>query len=360
MDAAEVARIRDRVRRHFDLGGSLDALGIAPTKPEAGTPFAIISRTPKLATYSVADHSNWRRCSYCQRDRQFADGSIVACADGHLRLIGDDCWGKHIQEEDWATATLDHADYRRRVRFEALREQFAPAGRRLQASLKDRAQWAATVRFVVGFPTLVRERFPSIHDDLIAAARTDQLLQVERFVPVFAALEGRGGQRAVHSETEDFRTHRPQSVALHRLSGAAALVPPATSPAGHLDAAFRAICRANQVMSETDWEALADRTFVKTANEYEALCAEAVGKVESTLVLVDAVDAFLGAANTRGLVRWANDADNPAHLQGTWRSLPHGIELLTEPLDPVRVVRLSDFRRPEIDGLTELRRALTR
>ena len=356
INVAELAHVRALVRHHLETYRALDGLDIDPSAPPKGIAFAIVTRTPRLQVYSHRDHSNWRRCSYCERERQFADGNIVLCADGKLRLIGDDCWRQHIMEEDWRVAQEEHGLYKRRVRFETMMERYAPASQALQHDLKDRSRWTASIQFVASLPALLHRRLPELYESLLAAVRTDGWLKVERYEVNFGSMEGRSGQRAAQELDDTPKRYRAAAVPIYMLAGGGALSPP-PDLAALLDKAFARICQANHLLSTTQWDDLSDRAFGAKAGEYEELCRSALGLVEIVIQSARDTATFLGARNVTGILGWATDTDNEISYIGEWKAAARGIKLRTGIGDDA-VALPEGFVIPDLPGSAQLRAAM--
>ena len=110
-----MADTREAVKRRLAEGSPLSAWpDIDPMRPAEKTTIAFVGRTPKAPN----DHDLWHRCSFCQHDRKFQEGTIVLCEDHRLRLIGDRCWKNHIESGDYEDAKHDWMNFQSRDAFQ--------------------------------------------------------------------------------------------------------------------------------------------------------------------------------------------------------------------------------------------------
>lgn len=174
--------VRARVAAHLATKRPVEELGVERNRPADTKDFAFVGMAPKRSS-----QQDWYRCSFCQRDRQFAAGRIVLSSDSLLRLIGDDCWEKHLDKTRYAEEREDWDAYRRRQEFEKIRERVGPAATAVATCVRKVLQeHEALLQFVEGLPRILRERAPVLRERLQAAARRGGQLQVERVVHDYA------------------------------------------------------------------------------------------------------------------------------------------------------------------------------
>src|SRR5690606_21781236 len=92
---------------------------------------AVLGRTP-LARY----HEDWHRCSFCEHNNKFAEGYVLLCSDGPLRLIGDCCHKLHFEMGTFEAARDAWRSSRRRAAFESIRAALPAAFEALLAQLR--------------------------------------------------------------------------------------------------------------------------------------------------------------------------------------------------------------------------------
>ena len=354
IDVAELSHVRLQIKRHIEANGTLSGLDIEATKPQRGTPFAFAHTTPRLPDEAKHDKSLWYRCSYCEREDQFMDGRMVYCADKRIRLIGLDCWKKHIEEHDWRTADKEWKRHRRRERFEKLRGEIYPAAMTFQNGLRDLPEAVrAAIYNLEEFPRRARKTMPDLVDVLARFERTGGDLSVERTVERYGALEGRAGQRAVQDD-DDASQYEVVPVRIHRLQGGRIFDIPPGSIGMLLSNALSSLQRATHWLRITNWEELSDQTFVRRADDVEAQCKEAILAVSAVLRWVAVGRAFMSATNLTGIAKWANDPDNEISFYDRWEAVPNGIRRHPDRSDPVDLVCPANFDIPEIPGMSAL------
>lgn len=355
LDHARLGILRREVRRLFDQGGGLEDLDIDRYDPPEGTTFAIVSPTPKLNGYVRGDNSNWRRCSYCERDRQFVDGYLVYCADNKLRLLGMDCWRQHFDEQDWTAAKEGYRDFDRRERFEQLMQQLRPASKAVQYLLRDRSDWLSAVEFAEGFAEQVEKRFPDLFHALAKVAANDGQATVEKWVLNIGSLEGRRGQ-ATAQEESDKAGRVLRSVPVARIHGLHALKK--RSVRGMPDWAFKTICDANRLLEDTPWDDLSDRAFREKEREYRELCGEAIRLIDVLLDRLQEIRLFLSPQNVQAICKWAGDNDNELGLWAAYNPVRGGLKIVPEAQDAVSLVMPPKLTIPQ-EPVDQLRRLVT-
>lgn len=358
IDPIELALVRAQVAAHILATQSLDGLDIAPGRPEVDSKFAFVHLTPKLSVVSKSpEHSLWRRCSYCETNRKWIDGSIVLCSDHRLRLIGPDCWKNHVDEQDWNAATTEFQQYQRIARFKVAKNLYFPTIRALQGEIKTtKSILKSSIDFADRFGSNFRTKFPTLANLLVRAHRDDDRLVVERMSINYRSLEGGRGQ--AEAQTIDDRVSRSAVVhTIHRLVGGNSIDIAEGAVSRSLDRAFH---QANIAMdmSTRDWEAMSDHQFDGAARVFEAACQESVIACYQVLQMMQAVFAFLSGANTTGIATWANDHDCEIWLtedEGRYESNSRGLVLYISSGGCIRYLLPLDYRLPKLEYLEEMK-----
>lgn len=345
--------LRREVRRLFDQGGGLEDLDIDRFDPPEGTTFAIVSPTPKLHGYVRGDNSNWRRCSYCERDRQFVDGYLVYCADDKLRLLGMDCWRRHFDEQDWAAAKEGYRDFDRRERFEQLMQQLRPASKAVQYLLRGRDDWLPALEYAEGFAEQVEERLPDLFQALAKVAVNDGQATIEKWVLNVGSLEGRRGQVTAQEKSDGKAERVLQPVPVARINGLLALKK--RSIRGIPDKAFKAICEANRLLEDTPWADLTDRAFREKERDYRELCQEAIRLLDVLHDRLQEIRLFLSPQNVQAICRWAGDNDNELSLWTNYSPVKGGLKVLPQAHDAVSLILPPNLTVPQ-EPIDQLRR----
>lgn len=358
VDPVELARVRAKVKDHLTAGRPLEELGITPTKPADGIKFAFVHPTPRIiGTAKTPDRSRWRRCSYCETERKWIDGSIVLCGDGELRLIGPDCWHTHIDEQDWAVATEEYEQYQRVERFKTARDSYFPAIRTLQAEIRvSRIESADSLAFADKFWSTFQSRFPDLARELEKSHRDDDRLLVERSVTNYGAFEGTRGQ-AEADRIDDRVRLRFAAHMVHRLVGGSTMDIRPGAVSRMLDDAFKTANLAMQ-FTELNWEAMTSGKFDAAAKDFETACQRTVNACGNVLSAMRAVASFMSAANLQGIVRWANDGDCELCLgkdAGKYEAVKDGLVMETGDGRRAEYRLLADFRLPRLMHLDTVR-----
>jgi hypothetical protein len=236
--------------------------------------FAFVGLAPKR----TGPNSRYR-CSFCQTDQKFKSGRIVLSSDGSLRLIGDDCWKRHLDEDRYNREAQDYKDYLTRQRFDRLRDRFYPAIRNAAQQLRLLIISSHDdILFVEELPRLLRRHARSLFEQFAEARRAGDQLRVEKIVRDYTAIERGGSDRS---------TTRLETV--HFAAGLDAVVGPVANLDEKLHDSVRDLNTAMQAITTTAWETLTNaaaarqitaieqhiRTAVRLADEISGAVAKA-------------------------------------------------------------------------------------
>jgi hypothetical protein len=249
--------VRARVAAHLAADRPVEELGIEPNRPADCRDFAFVGPAPERA-----GSGKRYRCSFCQTDQKFNAGRIVLSSDGLLRLIGDDCWERHLDRERYSQETQDYQDYRdylTRQRFEKLRERIHPATRDAARHIREVLQKSLDdLNFVESLPALLRRKAPSLFEQLREADRAGGALRVERLSRDYAVLEHGGGERFA-----------PQLETLHFVAGLNAALGPALDLKKTLIDAVGQLNTALQTIETTAWDTLSNASTTRQIKAIE-------------------------------------------------------------------------------------------
>ena len=355
IDPVRLERVRDEVVRLTQTTNSLDGLDIEPNAPPEGMPFAIIASVPLLPEAKRQDRQHWRRCSYCERNMQFAHGKILFGADGRLRLIGDDCWKRHISNLAWGEARDDHAEYQRKVRFTRIQTQFPRVLDRINASVAHLIQQPECKKTCSSFPGSFASVFPQLVADMAECLKRHQGLGEIKRVTRYSELEGRAGQRLADREDGTGPSSREEFVLIHAPVGLHALTEAPTKAFEELEQGRAKIWAALRMLRDGGWEKLPTPIFTKKFKELEAYCRSASEQLNIAVASINAIQAFMDAKNLRGIALWANQCE-PC-LYGTYVPLQHGLRYIPDAGGEVEYT-VPQWPSVMIDGIDELRRLL--
>jgi len=313
IDPRELEQLRNEIKAHIEKLGSLSGLIIEPFKPPKGMPFQFVHSVPKLPDIAKEDKGLWYRCSYCQRNRQFKTGKIVYCSDKELRLIGDTCWRKHVDLEEWQAAKEDFSIYQRRRQFEDLKERYAPAVITLRDTLRDsRNQIERVTNFINGFASNFRTTFPILAAAFDKALKNNRALTVDSFVTL------------INGKTE----RRVETV--FYFSGERALRQEPDSIITQWNRAFTEICRAERHFNDTDWENLPNKKFAIEIDIFKTHCRNGIDFANTVDARIKAILTFLGTNNIEGIIRWTNhnNCDLQLELDGKFVAISRGLKYI--------------------------------
>lgn len=345
IDAAELESLRDGVKTHIDLHSSLSGLNIETMAPPQGMPFQFIHSVPKLPDIAQQDKSLWYPCSYCERNYQFKDGRIVYCADKKLRLIGNDCWKKHIDKDTWNAAREDYSIYQRRKKFDLLKERYIPAVKKVKNALKSHQnQIALLSAFIDSFAASFRERFPDLSAALDKATKNNNALTVYGYVQ-----SENGG-------------YKPSSEVISRFRHEKAIVQGQNAIQPVWDLALAEIHKAEYMFEKTDWNNLSNRQFNSQVDGFQLRCREAIEKVKTVTAKINAVWSFMGTENIARIVTWANHPDCELHYtsEGKYEVASIGLRYILQNGQALEMILPQTLRPAQVDGIDELDALLNR
>ncbi|MEQ9326041.1 MAG: hypothetical protein RJQ21_01945 [Rhodospirillales bacterium] len=356
----ELERQRIRVKEIIDRTGGVEELAINGMRPPPNTPFAFVAMVPSVAKHLRGDLSARHRCSYCQTSNKFLNGRIVICGDGELRLIGNDCWNKHISEEDWRIARNDFADWQRRKKFEEVSGEYPEVLDRLASSIKYSIEKNRKIfSFVSGMRSNLRNSMPELLDALDEANEKGGVLEIEERVLDIGALEGRRGQIAAQEKESKPQKFRSQVRIIHRLRGREAIVSAYKNPHRNMEKALSLVWKAKRDLSETEWSDLDNRQFSRSISALEKTCKEAVDLIKHAKICVESAASFMSFENLSGVVRWASHQECLLSLYADYSVVPNGLVFVPENGSPAKLVA-PDIVSLEIDGLAEMEILLRR
>src|ERR1700730_4222387 len=168
--------VRARVAAHIAAHRPVEELGIERNRPQDCRDFAFVGIAPRRT-----GPGSRCRCSFCQTEQKFGAGRIVLSSDGLLRLIGDDCWERHLDKDRYDKEAQDYRDYQTRQRFERLRDHLHPAVRDAAKRIRVLViESEDAIRFVEALPMLLKRNVPLLFEQLEQASHANGHLRVER------------------------------------------------------------------------------------------------------------------------------------------------------------------------------------
>jgi hypothetical protein len=292
--------VRARVAVHLAANRPVEELGMERNRPQDCRDFAFVGIAPKRA-----GSGNRYRCSFCQTDQKFNAGRIVLSSDGLLRLIGDDCWERHLDRERYSQEAQDYRDYLIWQRFEKLRDRMHPATRHAARHIREVLQKSLDdLHFIGSLPALLKRKAPLLFQQLQEAHRAGGPLRVERVSRDYAALEQGGGDRfALRLET------------LHFVSGLSAALGPALDLENTLIDAVRQLNTALQTIETTAWDTLSNAGAARQIKAIESYIRNAVQFAERVSAAVGSACDFFNSENILGMSRWCLDHDCELQLE---------------------------------------------
>lgn len=294
--------VRGRVAAHLEAGGSVEELGIEPNRPPDTTDFAFVGRAAKRQS-----HAQWYRCSFCQTDRKFSGGRIVLSSDKLLRLIGDDCWDRHLDSERYHREKEDLRDYERKQEFIRIRERLLPIVLALATELRDCLRASIQIiAFVDKLPTMTRQAAPPIFSILERTKRQGGALQVDRSSRDYSAMAQSGIDRFIL---------QPQTI--HIVMGLDSVIGPPPQIENSLRGALRLLHGVKHEISETNWDDVGNTKAAKIVNSIIKNTREAASNIDKARDAVGKACDFFGASNLIGIVRWGADSDCDLIHDGT-------------------------------------------
>jgi hypothetical protein len=335
--------VRARVAVHLAANRPVEELGIERNRPQDCRDFAFVGIAPKRAS------GNRYRCSFCQTDQKFNAGRIVLSSDGLLRLIGDDCWERHLDRERYSQEAQDYRDYLIWQRFEKLRDRMHPATRDAARHIREVLQKSLVdLRFVESLPALLKRKAPLLFDHLRDAHRADGQLRVERASRDYVALEqGGGGRFTLQLET------------LHFVSGLNAVLGPVPDLEKTLSEALRQLYTALQTIETTAWDTLSNATAARQITAIERYIRNAVQFAEQVSAAVRSACDFLGAENIFGMSVWCSDHDCELQLENAVLTpAGNGFRFECDGESDFEVKRPPSLTRNLVSDLADLRRLL--
>ncbi|CAM3330191.1 hypothetical protein [Thalassospira profundimaris] len=316
----ELEEVRVHTRHHLQKHKCIDGLSIDAKAPEHGTKFAFIASAPKLVSKS---RENWYRCSYCEVDNKFMDGKIVYCEDKKLRLIGEDCWKRHIADDEWHGAKDEYRQFERKEKFKSLSVEYPQALKDINDSLKLVLAAPKTWDFVDRYPVEFERRMSSLWRQLQIARSRDGRLSVLRRVVDYQAIE-RGGSGS---------GKKIQEFTLHRVMGVEALSRSPMKAKRFLESGQQKLWHAKKILVDTKWGDLTNHSFSGKIKEFEALCFEGAELIEDACDLIKEVLEFFSQRNLSGIVLWANDPDCELSTEGTYELVANGLRFRGQTSD---------------------------
>lgn len=334
------ADVRLRVSAHLAEKRAVEELGIAPNRPADLHDFAFVGIAPKRSS-----QSEWYRCSFCETDRKFSSGRIVLSSDNLLRLIGDECWQKHLDRNRYEEEKQDYRNYERRQRFEQLRERLRP---KLDATITKLHTVITnnedTFLFVENLPDLIASGAPVLLEQFQQARRVGGQLRVERSVIDYAAMERDGRQRSV------LRTE-----VIHTILGLNAIFKPSPQPQNELQSALNNILSARNLIVRTEWESVNNAQADKAISTIESNIRDGISAAERSREAVNNAAAFCSQRNVAGLVLWSDDTDSELMFYGRITSTKDGFSFTPENGQKFSLRRPETLNTNLVPDLSELR-----
>jgi hypothetical protein len=336
--------VRAHVAAHLAAHRPVEELGIERNRPLDCRDFAFVGIAPKR----TGPRSRYR-CSFCQTEQKFGSGRIVLSSDGLLRLIGDDCWERHLDKDRYDKEAQDYRDYQTRQRFERLRDHLHPA-------IRDAAKRIRTliigsgeaVGFVEELPSLLKRHAPQLFEQLQEASRANGQLRVERSARDYAAMERAGAERfTTRLETRHF------------VSGLQAALGPAHDLQEGLRAAVRDLNTAMHAIDTTAWGTLANAAAAKQIKAIETHVHSALQLTSQVSTAVQQVSDFLATENVVGMSRWCSDHDCELQLDNaTLTATVRGFCFECDSAPPFEVERPQSLTRDLVPDLSALKQLL--
>ena len=285
---------RELVGNHIAAKRPVEELGIEPNRPVDLHDFAYVGSTPKRSS-----QASWYRCSFCQTGRKFAQGRIVLSSDHRLRLIGDDCWNKHLDPKRHELELQDWKDYNTKKRFARIRHLLTP-------EVVEQASGVRTylsngqLSFVEAenLADFVKQQVPLLFEHLMAAHQRGGELQKDRRIRDYSAEERTDSPRFITvSET------------VHRLRGLAPIVTPVKNLKDACEKTLRSLYKVKSYLEGARWAAAPNRQSVLLMKSVERDVRAAIESFSPVSSAVQGIAEFFARDNLSGLVRWSVDQD---------------------------------------------------
>lgn len=313
MDRELVETTRKMIAAHLAAGRAVAELPIERMKPPVQNMlFEFVGNTPPAPI-----RDQWYRCSYCERNLQFRAGRIVLCADQLLRLIGEDCWVKHIENATWKAAKQDWAYYQKREAFNAIRaplqRELATFGADLRVTIQARGNVFRTYQNI---GAVMRRQMQPLCDRLDRARRLGGNLTVERVLSSRQLELRRDASRG--QAVSQF-----EIVSLHRMQGLAIL--DEHDVADDAIAVLPLIYEAAATLRDNHWERFTLRALNHQTTELYAKIRTVADAVTQANAVLRHLRSFYSGENLQGLQAWSEDPDCDLCLDGSLSVTPTAI-----------------------------------